>query len=115
MKRTTRFFATLAAAAMLVAGVGLAQAATTFDGVVNLNTASAEQLEEIPGIGPAKAQAILKHRAASPFKSVEDVKLVKGIGEKLFAKMSPNLTVDGQTRMGSASNVKPGSRAKVKK
>ena len=115
MKRMTKFFATLAAAAMLITGISMAEAATTFDGVVNLNTASAEQLTEIPGIGPAKAQAIVSHRAKSPFKSVEDAKLVKGIGDKLFAKISPNLTVDGQTRMGGASNTKPGSGAKVKK
>jgi comEA protein len=115
MKRTTKFLATLAAAAMLIAGISTAQAATNFDGVVNLNTANAEQLQQIPGIGPSKAQAILSHRAATPFKSVEDVKLVKGIGDKLFAKISPNLTVDGQTRLGGASNMNPGSGAKVKK
>lgn len=115
MKRTTRFFATLAAAAMLIAGIGMAHAAKTFDGVVNLNTASAEQLEQIPGIGPSKAQAILSHRAATPFKTVEDVKLVKGIGDKLFAKISPNLTVNGQTRLGSVSQEQPGSGAKAKK
>ena len=114
MKRTTRFFATLAAAAMLIAGIGMANAATNFDGVVHLNTASAEQLTEIPGIGPAKAKAIIEHRAAAPFKSVEDVKLVKGIGDKLFAKISPNLTVNGQTRLGRTSS-STGSGAKAKK
>jgi competence protein ComEA len=115
MKRTTKLFATLAAAAMLIAGIGMAQAATSFDGVVNLNTASAEQLTEIPGIGPAKARAIIEHRSETPFKTVEDVKLVKGIGDKLFAKISSNLTVDGQTSLGGAPNAQPGSGAKVKK
>lgn len=115
MKRMTKFFATLAVAAMLIAGIGTAQAATNFDGVVNLNTASAEQLTEIPGIGPAKAKAIIEHRSASPFKSVEDVKLVKGIGDKLFAKISPNLTVNGQTRLGGATKGNTGSGAKVKR
>ena len=115
MKRTTRFFATLAAAAMLIAGISTAQAATNFEGVVNLNTANAEQLEQIQGIGPSKARAIMKHRSETPFKSVEDVKLVKGIGNKLFAKISSNLTVNGQTRLGGAANTKPGSGAKVKK
>jgi len=115
MKRTTRFFATLAAAAMLIAGIGMAQAATNFEGVVNLNTANAEQLTEIPGIGPAKARAIIEHRTAAPFKSVEDVKLVKGIGDKLFAKISPSLTVNGQTRLGGGAKNNTGSGAKVKK
>jgi len=115
MKRTTKFFATLAAAALLVAGIGMAQAATNFDGVVNINTATAEQLEQLPGIGPSKAQAILKHRADTPFKSVEDVKLVKGIGDKLFAKISSNLTVNGQTRLGGAEKSSPGSGAKATK
>ncbi len=63
---------------------------------INLNTATKEELVALPGIGPAKAQAILDHRNAhGPFKSVEEVKDVKGIGAKRFEKVKGELTVVG--------------------
>lgn len=62
--------------------------------VVNLNTASKEELIALPGIGPAKAQAILDYRALhGGFKSVEELKDVKGIGAKRFEKLKAELTV----------------------
>jgi competence protein ComEA len=63
-------------------------------GAVNLNTATKDELVELPGIGPAKAQAIIDYRTANgPFKSVEQLKDVKGIGAKRFEKLKPDLTV----------------------
>ncbi|MBK7591799.1 MAG: helix-hairpin-helix domain-containing protein [Betaproteobacteria bacterium] len=63
---------------------------------VNLNTATKDELIALPGIGPAKAQAIIDHRTAhGPFKSVEELKDVKGIGAKRFEKLKPELTVAG--------------------
>lgn len=63
---------------------------------INLNTATKEELVALPGIGPAKAQAILDHRSAhGPFKSVEQLKDVKGIGAKRFEKLKGELTVVG--------------------
>jgi len=63
-------------------------------GAVNLNTATKDELIELPGIGPAKAQAIIDYRTANgPFKSVEQLKDVKGIGAKRFEKLKPELTV----------------------
>jgi len=73
---------------LLVPGLALA--------AVNLNTASMEELVALPGVGPAKAQAILDHRKAhGPFKSVEELKDVKGIGVKRFEKIKADLAVSG--------------------
>ena len=61
---------------------------------LNLNTATKEELIGLPGIGPAKAQAILDYRNAhGGFKSVEELKDVKGIGAKRFEKLKGELTV----------------------
>ncbi|MBA3507745.1 MAG: helix-hairpin-helix domain-containing protein [Betaproteobacteria bacterium] len=64
------------------------------DAAVNLNTASKDELVALVGIGPAKAQAILDYRRANgPFKTVDDVKNVKGIGAKRLEKFKDQLTV----------------------
>lgn len=61
---------------------------------VDINTATAEQLEALPGIGPSIAGSIVKHREMQgPFKSIEDLKSVKGIGEKKFAAIQDKITV----------------------
>jgi competence protein ComEA len=92
-------------AASAVSTTGAAPAAKT---LVDLNTASAEQLMGIPGIGEAKANAIIAHRAGGAFSNVGDLVEVKGIGEKLLAKISPYVT----TSMGTK---KPGTAGKVRK
>jgi competence protein ComEA len=62
---------------------------------VNINTASLEEFVALhKGLGPAKAQAIIDYRKANgPFKSVDDLKHVKGIGAKRLDKLRPELTV----------------------
>jgi competence protein ComEA len=61
---------------------------------LNLNTASQAQLEELPGVGPAFAQAILAERQRrGGFTSVNDLRSVRGIGDKRFADLSPLVTV----------------------
>jgi competence protein ComEA len=69
------------------------------DGVVNLNQAPEEKLTLLPGIGPRKAQAILEHRRAHPFRRVDELVKVKGIGRKLFGRVRHYVTVSGPTTL----------------
>lgn len=73
-------------------------------GVVNINTATASELALLPGVGPSKAEAIVKYRANNPFKQVDQIMRVKGIGRKGFQDMKPYLSLEGPTTL----------RAKVK-
>src|SRR5256886_3487522 len=61
---------------------------------VNINTATSEELQQVPGIGPATAQKILQMRKSyGPFKSVDDLLAIRGLGEKRLDKMRKYLTV----------------------
>jgi competence protein ComEA len=61
---------------------------------VNINTASAEELERLPGIGPAMAERVIEFRRENHgFKTAEDLLQVSGIGEKKFAKLQPFVRV----------------------
>ena len=63
-------------------------------GPVNINTASAAELDALPGIGAKTAALIVEYRQKNgPFKKVEDLMNVRGIGEKSFLKLKPQLTV----------------------
>jgi competence protein ComEA len=65
---------------------------------VNINTATKEQLDALPGIGPVKAQAIIDYRNANgPFKTPADVMKVKGIKEGEFGKIKDQIAVSGAT------------------
>jgi competence protein ComEA len=69
-------------------------AAKATGGIVNLNTATAAQLEGLPGIGAKMALRILDYRTKNgSFKKVEELMNVKGIGEKAFLKLKSQLTV----------------------
>jgi competence protein ComEA len=63
-------------------------------GKVNINTASADELTALPGIGPSYAQRIVEHREKNgPFKRIEDLLAVRGIGDKTFEKIKDRITV----------------------
>lgn len=62
---------------------------------ININTASKEELDSIPGVGPSTADKILDYRKEKgKFKSIEELKNVSGIGDKKFEKMKNNIAVD---------------------
>lgn len=62
---------------------------------VNINTATAQELTALPGIGPAKAEAIIQYREANgPFKAVDELNKVKGIGDKILEKIKDEITID---------------------
>ena len=62
--------------------------------VINVNTASAAELGGLHGIGDAKAKEILEYREKNgPFKSVDDLRQVHGIGTKLLEQLRPHITV----------------------
>jgi len=83
--------------ALLFAALVLAGQHVAAEGLVNLNTATATELATLKGIGPAKAQAIVEHREKNgDFKSVDDLKLVRGVGDKMLEQLRPQLTVDGK-------------------
>jgi comEA protein len=61
---------------------------------INLNTADVATLEQLPGIGEVRAQAIVNYRNANgPFNTIEDILNVKGIGPETFAQIKESITV----------------------
>ena len=82
-----------AAAAQAKAGTRAA-AKPSSTAIVNLNTASATDLEGLPGIGAKTAARILEYRQKNgPFKKVEELMNVRGVGEKNFLKLKPQITI----------------------
>jgi competence protein ComEA len=84
--------------------------------VVNVNSATKEQLEKLEGIGPVKAQAIIDYRKKNgPFKKLEDVKNVNGIGEATYATIKKDIALSGTTTgPGKAAEKKDDAKAAVK-
>lgn len=82
-------------------GATAAQTATAPTGVVNIQTATADQLQLLPGIGPSKAQAIIASRERRAFRRVEDILRVRGVGRATFRRLRSMLTVEGPTTMAA--------------
>lgn len=78
--------------------VALVFAAPVWANAVNINTADAETLKnELAGVGPTRAKAIVEYRKKhGPFKKVEDLLKVEGIGKRTFAVNRKIITVDGK-------------------
>jgi competence protein ComEA len=90
----------LTASVVLVALAAAAAAPAATAGVVNINTATADQLQLLPRVGPTLAGRIIEFREASgPFQSVDEIVAVKGIGESAFEKLKPYITTSGATTL----------------
>ena len=102
---TQRFTAVLLTLA-LFAGALPAFTAGAADGKVNVNKASAEELALLPRIGPATAGRIVEFRDENgPFRAVEDLMLVRGIGEATFDLLVPYVALEGDTTLAEKERV----------
>jgi competence protein ComEA len=81
-----------------------AAAKTTAAGIVNINTASAADLEALPGIGAKTAARIVEYRQKNgPFKKIEELMNVRGVGEKNFLKLKPQISVTARAEGAAAA------------
>jgi len=75
--------------------LGISELLSIYASKLNINTATAQELKALPGIGPVIAQRIIEYRNEhGDFKSVEEIKNVPGIGEKRFEKIKDLITVE---------------------
>jgi competence ComEA-like helix-hairpin-helix protein len=68
---------------------------TLLEGVINLNTASPDELRLIPGVGPSRVRNIMAYRKLHPFRTVDELARIKGIGRKTIRKWRQHLAVSG--------------------
>ena len=103
MNRTTNrgrslSLALLTALLVALAGSGLAKDAPNLVGTVNVNTATVEELQLLPGIGEARAAAVVALRKKrGGFKSVDELVEVRGIGDTAMEKLRPFVRIQGKT------------------
>lgn len=72
---------------------------TAEQGVVNVNTATADQLALLPGVGPSRADAIIQARTRRPFRTIQELARVRGIGRATLLRLRPYITVQGETTL----------------
>jgi competence ComEA-like helix-hairpin-helix protein len=72
-------------------------------GVLNLNTATLDQLDALPGVSPKVASAVVAARTARPFGRPEDVMRIQGVSKKRFERLRQHLTVTGPNTFVPAS------------
>ncbi len=104
MIRNTRWERATALALLIVTGLALAGVSLAAEdsprlvGAININTATAEELQLLPGVGEARAKAVIQLRKQrGGFKSVDDLTLVKGIGDVALERMRPFVRTEGKT------------------
>jgi competence protein ComEA len=78
---------------------GKAKSHRVVSGVLNLNAASAAQLDQLPGVGEKAAARIIEYRKKTPFTRPEEIVKVKGFGKKKFEKLKSHLAVSGATTL----------------
>ena len=86
--------------------------------VVNINQATSAEFARLPRVGAKLADRIVAHRKEhGPFRRIEDLMEVKGVGEKFFSTLKPYLTVSGQTTLAEkvSSKGSRGATGKTKK
>jgi competence protein ComEA len=89
-----KLFATVMAL-LVTTALAMATPALAEGSPVDINTATVAELTTIKGIGPAKAQAIIDYREAhGGFESVDDLKMVRGIGDKVLDSLRPHLVAN---------------------
>jgi competence protein ComEA len=97
--RTHRIMASLLVLAFLFACLP-ALGAEGKSKMVNVNSADTSQLALLPRVGPSVAQRIVDYRKQNgPFKKLEDLMLVQGIGEKTFQLLKPYVAIAGETTL----------------
>ena len=104
LKRIVATALAVAFALTLNTGLAVAAAKPAPAGKVNINTASAEQLTTLPGVGPKLAARIVEYRQKSgTFKNVQELMNVRGIGEKNLKKIEPYLSAGDAASRGGAT------------
>ena len=113
--RKRRVKTSLLFTSLLLASISALAAADTKP-VVNVNTADAKQLSLLPRIGLAVAQRVVDYRKQNgPFKSTDELMLVRGIGEKLYAQLKPYVAISGETTLSEkVSSAGAGGKGKGK-
>jgi len=93
MRRCTQFILTLVAALLIFGGVARGKKKPPAH-PIDINTATVKELEELPGVGPTTAKAIVEFRTrAGRFQRVSDLLVIRGISESKLKKMRPYITI----------------------
>jgi competence protein ComEA len=101
--RKSQTIAILSLVIISICGAAFADTQSTAPaGVVNINTADASQLSNLPRVGSKAAQRIVEYRSAhGPFARTSDIMQVKGFGQKSYDRLSQFITVEGKTTLTS--------------
>jgi competence ComEA-like helix-hairpin-helix protein len=84
--------------------------AAAAEGVVNVNTATAAQLTLLPGVGPSRAEAIIQARERRPFRALNELARVRGIGRATLQQLRPYVTMEGETTLNRSVPMSRNSR-----